>query len=77
MITTYEILHNLIKKPMDEAVLSLCNIVKRGTSLWLILPVARTQFISNLYMFRIVCYLLKLLQVHRCFYLRKDLKNLA
>ena len=38
---------------MDEASLHLCNSVTRGSGLRLIFPVAHSQLISNLFMFRI------------------------
>ena len=50
--------------------------VTRESDLRLKPLVARTQLISSLIMFRIahegICYFLKLLQTHYCFYLRKD-----
>ena len=38
---------------MNEAVLRTCNSVTRGNALRLIPPVAHTQLVSNLFMFRI------------------------
>ena len=53
MIIKYKIYHNLIDIDMDEAGLHLCYSVTRKSGLRLIPPVARTQLISNLFMFRI------------------------
>ena len=53
IILATKILHKLIDISVDEAGLRLCNTVMRRNGLRLIPPMANTQLVSNLSMFRI------------------------